>query len=68
MLPKLTKRHLWHRVVVDVDDLVEVARHHLRDVVQSLEVERSVRTNVHWEGEGGEVAHGHLQGKERRSK
>lgn len=50
-------------VVVDVNDAVEVARHHAGDVHQALEVETAVFAHELGEVDGGQVAHGHFVGR-----
>jgi enoyl-CoA hydratase/carnithine racemase len=55
-------RHLGllDRVVVDVDDLVEVARHHLRHLLQPVEVESLVRADKLVDGDGRKIADSNL--------
>ena len=48
-------------VVVDIDDLVQVASHNLGDLKQPLVVELAILDKL-GQGNGGEVAHGHLIG------
>ena len=47
---------LLDRVVVDVDDLVEVSRHDFSHFLQLRKVERLVRTDELVDGDRGEVA------------
>ena len=49
------------RVVVDVDDLVEVSCDDFRHLLQLREVERLVRTHELVDGDGREVTDGHLE-------
>mmetsp|Transcript_13702 Transcript_13702/g.29666 ORF Transcript_13702/g.29666 Transcript_13702/m.29666 type:complete len:227 (+) Transcript_13702:1024-1704(+) len=53
---------LLDRVVVGIDDTVEIARHVVRDVVQLLVVEDTVGDEAR-QGDGREVAHGDLFGR-----
>jgi hypothetical protein len=69
---------LLHRVVVDVDDAVQVASGHLREITKGEGVEQGgdldnvvqllkviclgLGIDIHVEGNGGKVAHGDLVG------
>ena len=55
--------YLGHGVVVDVDDLVEVARHHLGHLLQLLEVVRLVVGDEAVQRDRGQVTYGHLAGR-----
>ena len=55
---------LLDRVEVDVDDLVEVAGGHLGDLLEAVEVVLLVGRHELVHGDGGEVAHGHLNAEE----
>lgn len=48
-----------NRIVVDVDDAVEIEGHNFSNVVKLLEVIHSI-FDERWEGDGGKVADGYL--------
>lgn len=52
--------HLWHRVVVDINDFVEVSDDDLGDLSQPLEVICVLWGHIHVQGNGGQVTHSHL--------
>ena len=57
---RVKSTHLWDRVVVDVDDLVQILGDNLSDFCQFLEVEGLVGKYIHGESDGRQVAHCNL--------
>ena len=54
---------LRDRIVVDVNDAVEIASDNLGDVKQLVKVKRLLSGNKAGESNGGQIAHGHLIGR-----
>src|SRR6185295_6140268 len=50
---------LFHRVIIDVDDLVEITGDHLGHFIELLVVELAVDDKA-WQSDGGQVADGHF--------
>ena len=51
---------LRDRIVVDVNDTVEIASDDLSDIKKLVEVKRLLSGHKAGEGDGGKIAHGHL--------
>ena len=59
-MPEVGLSGLRHRIVVPVDDFVQVAGCHLGYLVKLLKVIRPLTAGKGWQGDGGQVAHCHL--------
>lgn len=59
-MPHVGQPGLWDRIVVDVNDLVEIASDNLCDIKESVKVKRLVCGNKTGESNGGQVAHSYF--------